>query len=370
MAGVRFEQVSKVYGAVAAVRDLTLDIADGEFLVLVGPSGCGKSTTLRLLAGLEAMSSGRIFIGDRLVNDVPARDRDIAMVFQSYALYPHMSVFDNMAFGLKLRGAPKSEIRKRVENAAKLLGIDDLLARKPGQLSGGQRQRVALGRAMVRDPAAFLLDEPLSNLDARLRVQTRIEIKKLHQRLGTTFVYVTHDQVEAMTMATRVAVLNAGVLQQSGSPQELYDHPRNLFVAGFIGSPAMNFLEAEVHDSNSQLCLTSDGLELPVQQPLLGLLRRYSGKTIVIGIRPEHVYDAESPPAGIPAYPLSARVDVIEHLGNETLLHLVSAGGTPLLARVSPQTSARTQDTIRLLVDVSKLHAFDPETGLTITPSP
>jgi multiple sugar transport system ATP-binding protein len=282
--------MTKKYGDVTAVSELNLDVEDKEFLVLVGPSGCGKSTALRCLAGLEEISGGHIKIGDRIVNDVPPKDRDIAMVFQSYALYPHMSVYDNMAFGLKLRKTPKSEIERRVQEAASILGIQQLLDRKPKQLSGGQRQRVALGRAIVREPSVFLLDEPLSNLDAKLRVQTRAEITKLHKRLGTTFIYVTHDQVEAMTMADRIAVMKDGVLQQVDSPQNLYDHPTSIFVAGFIGSPSMNFFNGSVTGDPQELYIDTGSFRLRMEKEQAGKLAAYIGKQVVLGVRPEDIH--------------------------------------------------------------------------------
>ncbi|TFG70877.1 MAG: sn-glycerol-3-phosphate ABC transporter ATP-binding protein UgpC, partial [Anaerolineales bacterium] len=299
MASVTYKNVTKRFGDVAAVSDLSIEIADKEFLVFVGPSGCGKSTSLRLLAGLEEINEGEIYIGDRLVNDVPPKDRDIAMVFQSYALYPHMTVYDNMAFGLKLRKVPKQEIDRRVKEAAGMLGIEHLLDRKPKQLSGGQRQRVAVGRAIVREPNVFLMDEPLSNLDAKLRVQARAQISKLHQRLGTTFIYVTHDQVEAMTMGTRIAVLNDGVLQQIDTPQHLYDLPSNIFVAGFIGSPAMNFFEATFIDENGAMIADCNDFRVTVPESQHALYKPYLGKEVVMGLRREHIHDPEFPPPGI-----------------------------------------------------------------------
>src|SRR5438477_1136753 len=289
MAGVTFDRVGKKYGDVEALSDLTIHITDQEFLVLVGPSGCGKSTALRLIAGLEELSAGDVYIGDRRVNDLPPKDRDIAMVFQSYALYPHMSVYDNMAFGLKLRGRPRTEIDRRVKEAAALLGIQELLARKPKQLSGGQRQRVALGRAIVREPQVFLMDEPLSNLDAKLRVETRAGLLKLHQRLQTTTVYVTHDQTEAMTMGHRIAVLKDGVLQQLDTPQTLYDKPANLFVAGFIGSPAMNFFPGQLVTEGQDLWVQTSGLKLKLPDAMRTRLSSQTGREIVFGVRPEHI---------------------------------------------------------------------------------
>ncbi len=357
MASVTFDHVTKRFAeGPPAVDDLTLAIADREFLVLVGPSGSGKSTALRLLAGLEEITSGTVRIGDRVVNNVAARDRDIAMVFQSYALYPHMSVADNMGFALSLKRMPKQEIRQRVVETAELLGIEMLLDRKPRQLSGGQRQRVALGRAIVRRPSVFLFDEPLSNLDAKLRVQTRAEISKLHERLGTTFIYVTHDQVEAMTMATRIAVMRDGALQQVGSPRELYERPANLFVAGFIGSPAMNFFPAQVRDRGGGAVLETPIFALPAA----GL--DSPPASVTLGVRPEDIHDAAFVPPGTKTVPLRARVEVAELMGNEVFLHLV-AGDTTFLARVDRRTAARPGDEVELAVDSLAGHIFDPASG-------
>ena len=366
MADVVFDNVSKRFDGQYAVKDLNLTIPDGEFVVLVGPSGSGKSTTLRMLAGLDDITSGKLYIGDRMVNNVAPKDRDIAMVFQSYALYPHMSLYDNMAFGLTLKKVPKNEIRRRVHEAAAILGIEDLLDRKPRQLSGGQRQRVALGRAIVRDPAVFLLDEPLSNLDAKLRVQTRAEITKLHQRLGTTFVYVTHDQTEAMTMASRIAVLDRGELQQLGTPQELYDHPTNVFVAGFIGSPAINFFEGTLVETQEGRVLESGSMRLPLPADKARALRGYEGKKILFGIRPENVHDAAFRPSDIEAAAVKATVDVTELMGNEVFLHML-VDGRPLLARVDPRTSARPEREMEFVFDMGRMYAFDPETQAAIT---
>jgi multiple sugar transport system ATP-binding protein len=361
MAGVRFESVGKEYNGQAVVRDFTLDVPDREFLVLVGPSGCGKSTTLRMLAGLESLTSGRIYIGDRAVNDVPARDRDIAMVFQSYALYPHMTVRENLAFGLSLRKTSRPDIDARVKEASSLLGLDDLLARKPGQLSGGQRQRVALGRAMVRQPAVFLLDEPLSNLDAQLRVHTRAELTKLHQRLGTTFIYVTHDQVEAMTMAQRIAVMRDGTLQQAGTPLEVYEHPVNAFVGGFIGSPAMNQVDAKVIGQPGDLQLEASGFHLPAPVWLNDRL----GQTVTLGIRPEHLHDALMQKPDGDCATIEVTVEVAEQLGSEVLLH-VTSGADILLASVDARTPAQPGARVRLAVDTRRLYLFDKPTGLAI----
>jgi multiple sugar transport system ATP-binding protein len=365
MAEVRFEHVTKRFGETTAIKDLTLTIVDKEFLVLVGPSGCGKSTALRMLSGLEEATNGNIYIGDRLVNNVPPKDRDIAMVFQSYALYPHMTVYNNMAFGLSLRKTPKKDIQRRVKEAARILGIEDLLKRKPRQLSGGQRQRVALGRAIVREPAAFLLDEPLSNLDAKLRVQTRAELSKLHQRLGTTFIYVTHDQTEAMTMATRIAVLNMGELQQVGSPQELYEKPSNVFVAGFIGSPAMNMVEVIINKDNDNLVLEAKNILLAVPPNYADVLHKYIGKKVVLGIRPEDIHAPDYVLPGVTAATVHAKVDVTELMGNEFFLHMI-VGDWEFLARVDARTKARPGEDIDLILDMSKMHIFEDDTRARI----
>ncbi len=366
MASVRYDHVTKQFGeSVKAVNDLSLDIKDKEFLVLVGPSGCGKTTALRLLAGLEDITSGTISIGDRVVNDVAPKDRDIAMVFQSYALYPHMSVYDNMAFGLKLRKMSKSEIDKRVKEAAQILGIGHLLDRKPKQLSGGQRQRVAVGRAIVREPKVFLFDEPLSNLDAKLRVETRAGISKLHQRLGTTFIYVTHDQTEAMTMATRIAVMKDGVLQQIGTPGELYDHPGNMFVAGFIGSPAMNFFDARLSGSDGGMVFDTSSFKLPVPADIRDKLRSSNTDQYVVGIRPEDIYDATFKAPGIESADIDAKVDVVEPMGSEIYLNLL-AGDKPFVARVDPRSTARAGNDVGLAFDVNKIHVFDKKTETAI----
>ena len=362
MASIKFDHVWKRFGEVTVLKDLNIDIMDQEFLVLVGPSGCGKTTALRCLAGLEEITDGAIMIGDRVVNDVPPKDRDIAMVFQSYALYPHMSVYDNMAFGLKLRKTPKAEIDKRVKEAAEMLSIGHLLDRKPKALSGGQRQRVALGRAIVRNPAVFLMDEPLSNLDAKLRVQTRAEISKLHQRLKTTFIYVTHDQTEAMTMGTRIAVMKDGILQQLDSPQTLYDHPANMFVAGFIGSPSMNFFEAKLDRGNGGLVVDFGAFSLPVPGQLADKVAAQVGKQIYFGIRPEDIHDAHFVPPGIEALArLSTRVNVVEPLGSEVYAYIEN-GGKEMVARLDPRTSARTGQPIDVSIDMTKIHIFDRET--------
>jgi len=358
MAPVTFDHVSKKFGGVTAVDDVNLAILDGEFMVLVGPSGCGKTTCLRMIAGLEEISSGTLKIADRVVNDVAPKDRDIAMVFQSYALYPHMTVHDNLAFGLKLRHVPKADIDRRVKEAADILELGPLLARKPRELSGGQRQRVALGRAIVREPAVFLMDEPLSNLDAKLRVQTRAQIARLHQRLGTTFVYVTHDQVEAMTMGQRIAVMSAAKLQQVGSPQELYDHPANRFVAGFIGSPAMNFIDATVRGSGGQATLVSDGVDMAVP----GTYPLTDAQSVVIGIRPEHLEIVE--PTGLHGA-IHGSADVVEYLGNEELIH-VTSGGHDLIALIDSAYHVKAGDAITLYAPLEKVHFFDTDAGLAL----
>lgn len=327
MASVTYNHVWKRYGEVEVLKDVQLEIKDKEFLVLVGPSGCGKSTALRCLAGLEEISEGEILIGDRVVNDVSPKDRDIAMVFQSYALYPHMTVFDNMAFGLKLRKMPKADIEKRVNEAAASLGLERLLHRKPRELSGGQRQRVALGRAIVRNPQVFLLDEPLSNLDAKLRVQTRSEISKLHQRLQTTFIYVTHDQVEAMTMADRIAVMYKGIVQQLDTPQNLYNTPKNLFVAGFIGSPSMNFFNAKIRTEGGNVFVDHPAFSVQIPDARKEVYKGMNGKDVVFGIRPENIHNPEFAPPGITKAPISAKVDVTELMGNEIFVYCI-AGNT------------------------------------------
>ncbi|MDQ3778162.1 MAG: sn-glycerol-3-phosphate ABC transporter ATP-binding protein UgpC [Actinomycetota bacterium] len=358
MASVVFESVTKRFDDVEAVKELSLEIGDGDFLVLVGPSGCGKSTALRMVAGLEDVSDGRILIGDRPVNDVPPGKRDVAMVFQSYALYPQMSVYDNLAFGLRNQGVEKAEIDNRVREAAKILDLDELIKRKPKQLSGGQRQRVALGRAIVREPVAFLMDEPLSNLDAKLRVQTRAEILKLQQRLGTTTIYVTHDQVEAMTMGDRIAVMSRGVLQQVGTPEELYTSPVNVFVAGFIGSPAMNLVPVEVASTErGKPVLRHDGLGIELPDRLGNAVA--GSNRVVVGFRPEHLQLAGSDTEdGIVRIP--AAVDVVEYLGDEQLVHL-HAGEVDLVARVPVEPRARPGQDVNLVLAPSKLHVFDAE---------
>jgi multiple sugar transport system ATP-binding protein len=363
MATVTFDHVYKRFSPdVVAVNDLSLEVRDGEFLVLVGPSGCGKTTALRCIAGLESISDGQLRIGDRVVNDVAPKDRDIAMVFQSYALYPHMSVYDNLAFGLKLRKTPKADIQRRVNAAADILGLDKFLDRKPKALSGGQRQRVALGRAIVREPAVFLMDEPLSNLDAKLRVQTRAEIARLHQRLGTTTVYVTHDQVEAMTMGDRIAVMRDGLLQQTGTPQELYDSPTNVFVAGFIGSPAMNFATTTYADGALQLGKTRIAL---LGKPAQIAGQRPAGSPLLVGFRPEHL-DIASAVGTEGQIRFPARVDVVEYLGNEELLH-AQMEGIEVVAVVPSERQVKAGDNVELTVPAEKLHLFDPESEDCLT---
>jgi multiple sugar transport system ATP-binding protein len=360
MASVTYNHVTKRFGEVVAVNDMDIFIEDKEFLVLVGPSGCGKTTALRLLAGLEEITEGLIKIEDRVVNDIAPKDRDIAMVFQSYALYPHMSVYDNMAFGLRLRKTPKQEIKTRVQEAAEILGIEALLDRKPRQLSGGQRQRVAVGRAIVREPKVFLFDEPLSNLDAKLRVQTRAEISKLHQRLQTTFIYVTHDQVEAMTMATRIAVIKDGLIQQVDTPQNLYDHPSNVFVAGFIGSPAMNFFNARLERADGELMVDAGAFRIPIPENQVETYAPHAGKQVVFGIRPDDIHDPLFAPPGIHAAPVEVQVDVTELMGNEIFMHLM-LGEFAAVGRIDPRTQLRVGDKAQLVFNMDNMHLFSPE---------
>jgi multiple sugar transport system ATP-binding protein len=361
MASVTYDHVTKRFGDVVAVNDLDIQVEDKEFLVLVGPSGCGKTTALRLLAGLEDITEGEILIGDRVVNDVAPKDRDIAMVFQSYALYPHMSVHDNMAFGLKLRKMDKAEIKRRVENAAGILGIEELLDRKPRQLSGGQRQRVAVGRAIVREPNVFLLDEPLSNLDAKLRVQTRAEISTLHKQLETTFIYVTHDQVEAMTMATRIAVMKMGILQQLDTPQNLYDNPGNKFVAGFIGSPSMNFFEGKIDKSNGKLVMDAGSFSLEIPKERTKLYQNYVGKPVSFGIRPEDIHNPDFAPPGITPAKCGCKVEVTELMGNEIFVFL-GTGEHKFVARVDPRSAYGYGDDVEVTFNMGNFHIFDKET--------
>lgn len=365
MASVTYDHVDKKFGDNHVLKDLNIAIEDKEFLVLVGPSGCGKSTALRCLAGLEEITGGRIMIGPRDVTNVAPKDRDIAMVFQSYALYPHMSVYDNMAFGLTLRKTPKPEIERRVKEAAEILSISHLLQRKPKQLSGGQRQRVAVGRAIVREPSVFLFDEPLSNLDAKLRVQTRAEISKLHQRLQTTFIYVTHDQVEAMTMATRIAVMKDGILQQLDSPQNLYDSPRNVFVAGFIGSPSMNFFDAKLTKSDGNLVVDAGAFAVRVPENKAAPYQAYVGKQIILGVRPEDIHDPQFAPVGVHTAPVEANVEVTELMGNEVFLYLKS-GDKNYVARVDPRNRARVGDKAQVAFNMDNMHLFDKSTEQAI----
>ncbi len=370
MASLSLNHIYKVYsGNVTAVSDFCLEIEDKEFIVLVGPSGCGKSTTLRMVAGLEEISDGELYIGDKLVNDVAPKDRDIAMVFQNYALYPHMTVYDNMAFGLKLRKTPKDEIKRRVEEAAKILDIAHLLNRKPKALSGGQRQRVALGRAIVREPKVFLFDEPLSNLDAKLRVAMRTEITKLHQRLQTTFIYVTHDQTEAMTMASRIVVMKDGVVQQVDSPQNLYDYPTNQFVAGFIGSPQMNFFNAKLEKEGQDVVAKfgTNKIVVPYSKVSKFVDESYIGKEVVLGIRPENISDKPAILEALSTATIECDVEVTELMGSETYLYLKTSGKDDnIVARVDPRTTSRAGEKIRVAFDVNHLHFFDKETEKTI----
>lgn len=365
MASVTFNHVYKRFGDVTVVSDLNIAVEDKEFLVFVGPSGCGKSTSLRMLAGLEEISEGEILIGDRVVNNVAPKDRDVAMVFQSYALYPHMTVYDNMAFGLKLRKTPKKIIDERVREAARELGIDHLLDRRPRQLSGGQRQRVAVGRAIVREPAVFLMDEPLSNLDAKLRVEARSFISKLHQRLETTFIYVTHDQVEAMTMGTRICVLNAGQLQQIDSPFNLYHNPRNVFVAGFIGSPSMNFFDATLEPDGDNLAVNTGAFTLKIPASKAAPFRSHVGSEVILGVRPEDIHDTNYLPQGITPANISANVEVIEQMGNEMIIYLEN-GGKNFIARTDPRTDAQVGGELGVTFNLDNVHIFDKDTELSL----
>ena len=363
MASLSLKHIYKKYpGGVTAVSDFCLDIKDKEFIIFVGPSGCGKSTTLRMIAGLEEITEGELFIGDKLVNDVAPKDRDIAMVFQNYALYPHMTVFDNMAFGLKLRKVPKEEIKRKVEEAARILDITHLLDRKPKALSGGQKQRVALGRAIVRDPKVFLLDEPLSNLDAKLRAAMRTELTKIHQKLGTTFIYVTHDQVEAMTMASRIVVMKDGLIQQVDTPQNLYDKPVNIFVAGFIGTPQMNFINATIQKKGGELYLEFAGNSLKIPADKCEKLADYVEKEVIAGLRPECIHDEPMYLSSMADSVITCAVDVTELMGNEIFLYLAADEEQSLTARVSPRSTARAGDQIKVALDVSRLHIFDKDT--------
>ncbi|GAA6293396.1 sn-glycerol-3-phosphate ABC transporter ATP-binding protein UgpC [Enterocloster asparagiformis] len=368
MASLLLKNVTKKYpNGFVAVKDFNLKIDDKEFIIFVGPSGCGKSTTLRMIAGLEDISSGELYIDDKLVNDVEPKDRDIAMVFQNYALYPHMSVYDNMAFGLKLRKTPKDEIDKKVHDAAKILDLDHLLDRKPKALSGGQRQRVAMGRAIVRNPKVFLMDEPLSNLDAKLRGQMRVEISKLHQRLETTIIYVTHDQTEAMTLGTRIVVMKDGVIQQVDTPRNLYDKPCNKFVAGFIGAPQMNMIDATVAKDGAEVTLTFAGHTIALPEAKAKKLEEagYVGKTVTLGIRPEDLHDEESFLSMSPKSVIESTVRVYEMLGSEVLLYF-DIDDTSFTAKVNPRTTARPGDAVKLALDLEKIHIFDKDTELVV----
>ncbi|MBW2059585.1 MAG: sn-glycerol-3-phosphate ABC transporter ATP-binding protein UgpC [Deltaproteobacteria bacterium] len=361
MAEIRLSNVTKKFGDVTAVNNINLVAQDKEFLALVGPSGCGKTTTLRMIAGLEEPTEGDIYIEERKVNNVAPKDRDIAMVFQNYALYPHMNVYKNMSFGLRLRKFPKEEIDQRVNEGAKMLGIEELLGRKPKELSGGQRQRVAMGRAIVRKPKVFLFDEPLSNLDAKLRVAMRGELAKLHERLETTIVYVTHDQVEAMTLASRIVVMNQGHIMQIGTPLEVYNNPKNLFVAGFIGSPAMNFLDARVVEDNGVLVVQGEGFKLPIPKHLYERFGKAKDQEVILGIRPEHIYDKEIKGPFPGGEVLKATVDVFEPLGSEVILQ-AACGPYEITACVDPRTRARVHDDVEFLVDMNLIHLFNKET--------
>ena len=368
MASLSLQHINKTYpNGFQAVKDFNLEIEDKEFIIFVGPSGCGKSTTLRMIAGLEEISGGTLKIGDKVMNDVEPKDRDIAMVFQNYALYPHITVYDTMEFGLKLRKVPKDQIDKAVREAARILDLEKLLDRKPKALSGGQRQRVAMGRAIVRNPKVFLMDEPLSNLDAKLRVQMRIEISKIHQRLGATIIYVTHDQTEAMTLGTRIVVMKDGVVQQVDTPQHLYEQPGNLFVAGFMGSPQMNFLDAQIAEKGGDLIAKVGEYDIVIPAAKAKVLKDggYVGKTVVLGIRPEDIHDSQMFIEASPSVPMTSTVKVYELLGAEVFLYF-DVNGTQVTARVDPRTNSKTGDTIKFAFDMEKSHFFDKETELTI----
>ena len=369
MASLSLENICKIYpNGFEAVKDFNLEIDDKDFIIFVGPSGCGKSTTLRMIAGLEDISRGDLKIDGRVVNDVEAKDRDIAMVFQSYALYPHLTVYDNMAFGLKLKKVPQEEIDKKVRNAAKILDLEKLLDRKPKALSGGQRQRVAMGRAIVREPKVFLMDEPLSNLDAKLRVQMRTEIAKLHERLGATMIYVTHDQTEAMTLGTKIVVMKDGIIQQVDTPQNLYNYPQNLFVAGFIGSPQMNFIDALVTEEDGKVVLKmkENKFVLPEDKAKEVVEQGYLNKTVTMGIRPENIYDPKELVEVKKGAELNVKINVYELLGSEVYLYF-DLENFPMTARVNADTTARMGDKVKFIMDMEKVHIFDKETGIVIT---
>ena len=365
MARVVLKNLTKKFKDVVAVDDVNIDIADKEFAVLVGPSGCGKTTTLRAIAGLEEATSGEIYIGDKLVNDIPPKDRDIAMVFQNYALYPHMDVYNNMAFGLKLRKFPKDQIDQRVQEAADILGIGKLLKRRPKELSGGQRQRVAVGRAIVRKPKVFLFDEPLSNLDAKLRVAMRTEISKLHKRLGATIIYVTHDQIEAMTMATRIFILNDGKLQQDGRPLDVYQNPSNQFVAGFIGSPAMNFIPSKILKEGQDYFIAAESLKVKLPSTFHKAISSHAGKNVTFGVRPEDFHDIHFYPEAKPENTIKVTAEVIEPLGDEVLFYLVS-GKHNLVAKLDSRTKAKVGDELEIAIEMEETHIFDGETEETL----
>ena len=366
MASIIFKNITKTYpGNITVVHDFNLEVEDKEFIVLVGPSGCGKSTTLRMIAGLEDITNGELYIGSRLVNNLAPKDRDIAMVFQNYALYPHMNVFQNMAFALKLQRVPKEEINKKVKEAATILGIEELIQRKPGQLSGGERQRVALGRAMVRDPAVFLLDEPLSNLDAKLRTSTRTEISNLHKRLGTTFIYVTHDQVEAMTMGDRIVVMKDGIIQQVDTPTNLYNNPINKFVAGFIGMPQMNFIDAVIESCNMNYMAKFGDVIVPIRWSRLSkkAQNRYLNKEVILGIRPENLHIIKALPKNSAAAIITARVDLVEMMGAEIYIYASYQYGS-IIARASQEKRPKIGEILNFAIDTNKIHLFDKETNM------
>jgi multiple sugar transport system ATP-binding protein len=366
LAEVVLKKVRKTFGKTVAVHDVDLQVADREFVVLVGPSGCGKTTTLRMVAGLEDLSAGEIYIGSQLVNDMPPKDRDVAMVFQNYALYPYASVYENMAFALRVRKYPREEIQRRVQAAADTLGISDLLGRRPKQLSGGQRQRVAIGRAIVRDPKVFLFDEPLSNLDAKLRGQMRTEIKQIHQKVGTTILYVTHDQVEAMTLAQRIVVMNAGKIEQIGTPQDMYERPQSRFVAGFIGSPTMNFIPCRLVESGGGLAVKIErGPALPVPRSRTDRYRAYTGREMVLGIRPEHCTENRPHEEDSGLAEFQARVEVVEPLGMDTMIHF-KLGARQVSSLVDPYAAKDAGETMHFMMDLRKMHLLDPKTDKVV----